>query len=78
MTDLSAISNHSQTHISNPAHAHHPLGSDAPGQAASRPRLLLTNSVLGWSAWQRVLAVLPVVLLLWLAVWWAGAEVKPW
>jgi len=77
MTDLSAISNHSPTHSHNPAHAHHPLGSDAPGQAVSPPRLL-TNSVLGWSAWQRVLAVLPVVLLLWLAVWWAGAEVKPW
>jgi hypothetical protein len=38
----------------------------------------LTNSVLGWPAWQRMLAVLPVLALLWLAVWWASAEVKPW
>jgi hypothetical protein len=33
---------------------------------------------LGWPAWQRVLAVLPVLLLLWLAVAWASAEVQPW
>ena len=32
-------------------------------------------SVLGWSAWARVAAVLPVLALLWLAVWWASAEV---
>lgn len=38
----------------------------------------LSGSVLGWPAWQRVLAVLPVLLLLWLAVLWASAEVQPW
>jgi len=27
--------------------------------------------VLGWSAWQRVLVVLPLLALLWLAVFWA-------
>lgn len=36
------------------------------------------SSVLGWAAWQRVLAVLPVLLLLWLAVGWASAGVPPW
>lgn len=36
------------------------------------------TSVLGWPAWQRVLAVLPLLLLMWLAVWWASAEVAPW
>lgn len=36
------------------------------------------TSVLGWPAWQRVLAVLPLLLLMWLAVWWAAAEVTPW
>jgi len=38
----------------------------------------LACSVLGWPAWQRVLAVLPVLLLLWLAVAWASREVQPW
>ena len=33
-------------------------------------------SVLGWPAWLRVLAVLPVVLVLWLALAWAGGS--PW
>lgn len=35
-------------------------------------------SVLAWPAWLRVLAVLPAVLLLWLAVAWAQLEVAPW
>jgi len=35
-------------------------------------------SVLAWPAWLRVLAVLPAVALLWLAVAWAQAEVVPW
>ncbi|WP_158081234.1 hypothetical protein [Rhodoferax fermentans] len=38
----------------------------------------LRSSVLGWPAWQRLLLVLPVLLLLWLAVLWASAEVQPW
>ncbi|WP_204249971.1 hypothetical protein [Rhodoferax koreensis] len=36
------------------------------------------RSVLAWPAWLRVLAVLPAVLLLWLAVAWAGLEAAPW
>ena len=51
------------------AHAHHPST-----PAALSP----VTSVLGWPAWQRVLAVLPLLLLMWLAVWWASAEVTPW
>lgn len=35
-------------------------------------------SVLAWPAWLRVLAVLPVVLALWLAVAWANAGVVQW
>ena len=35
-------------------------------------------SVLAWPAWKRVAAVLPPLLLLWLAVAWASAEVAPW
>jgi hypothetical protein len=35
-------------------------------------------TVLAWPAWLRVLAVLPAVLLLWLAVWWALAGEVPW
>ncbi|APW45956.1 hypothetical protein [Rhodoferax antarcticus] len=65
---------HSQSH---PTHAAHAL---AEGTSAN-PALLnapLITSVLGWPAWLRVLAVLPVLLLLWLAVAWASAEVTPW
>lgn len=36
------------------------------------------RSVLAWPAWLRVLAVLPVVLTLWLAVWWANEGVALW
>ena len=35
-------------------------------------------SVLAWPAWLRVLAVLPAVALLWLAVAWAQLEAAPW
>jgi hypothetical protein len=34
--------------------------------------------VLAWPAWRRVLAVLPLVLALWLAVWWAHMGSTPW
>ena len=37
-----------------------------------------TASVLAWPAWLRVLAVLPAVALLWLAVAWAQLEIAPW
>ncbi|MEO8390235.1 MAG: hypothetical protein ABI893_08145 [Polaromonas sp.] len=36
------------------------------------------HSLLAWPAWQRVLAVVPTVALLWLAVAWASAEIAPW
>lgn len=36
------------------------------------------RGVLAWPAWLRVLAVLPVVLALWLAVWWANSGVVTW
>jgi hypothetical protein len=35
-------------------------------------------SVLAWPAWRRVLAVLPLVIALWLAVWWANMAANPW
>ena len=35
-------------------------------------------AILAWPAWRRVLAVLPVIALLWLAVAWAGLEAAPW
>ena len=59
--------NHDHDHPHTPA-PHH----DA---QPSQPR-----SVLAWPAWLRVLAVLPVLLALWLAVWWtnAGAGVTAW
>lgn len=45
---------------------------------APRPTRPGRPSVLAWPAWRRVLAVLPAVLLLWLAVAWAQLEVAPW
>ncbi len=47
----------------------------SPAPRTARSRL---PSVLAWPAWLRVLAVLPAVLLLWLAVAWAQLEVAPW
>ena len=41
--------------------------------AALRPVFtLLKHSVLAWPVWLRVLAVLPVLVLLWLGVLWAN------
>lgn len=37
-----------------------------------------TRSVMAWAAWQRVLAVLPAIAVLWLAVAWANLEITPW
>ena len=34
-------------------------------------------SVLGWPAWQRMTVVLPALVLLWLAVWWASVDALP-
>jgi len=38
-------------------------------------RVRAARSILSWPAWQRVLAVLPAVALLWLAVAWANSEI---
>jgi hypothetical protein len=38
----------------------------------------LNRSVLSWPAWLRVLAVLPAMFVLWLAVAWANLEAAPW
>ena len=45
-----------------------------PSPATDKP---LGRSVLAWPAWLRVLAVLPVLVLLWLAVLWATLEAAP-
>jgi len=58
----------------------HPHAHDsAPPQAThhhAKPNQRL--SVLAWPAWLRVLAVMPVVLALWLAVAWANMGVLTW
>jgi len=36
------------------------------------------RSVLAWPAWLRVLTLLPVLVLLWLAVAWANMDIAPW
>ncbi len=61
-----------QTDHDHAGHTHASISYDASVSISS------FNSVLGWPAWQRVLAVLPLLLLMWLAVWWASAEVAPW
>ena len=50
-----------------PAHVAHAI-------KKNRPHRHATQGLLAWSAGQRVLAVLPVLLLLWLAVGWAAQE----
>lgn len=54
----------------------HSLTSAAPAGSARRARV--RRSLLAWPAWLRVLAVLPAVALLWLAVAWASVEAAPW
>lgn len=49
---------------------HHP---PAPQPARSR-----YASLLAWPAWLRVLAILPVVALLWIGVAWALTPAAPW
>ncbi len=68
---------HPHTHAAGHSHdhAHHPSHSQ-PLQAASRPKP--ARSVLAWPAWLRVLAVLPVVMALWLAVIWANEGAALW
>jgi hypothetical protein len=46
----------------------------APTIKKNHPRRHAAKGLLAWSAGQRVLAVLPVLLLLWLAVAWAAQE----
>lgn len=59
---------------------HHHLDHAHTARPHHGARLSQRRSVLAWPAWLRVLAVLPVLLALWLAVWWAntGAGNLPW
>lgn len=52
----------------------HNMRATALHAAKSKP----ARSVLAWPAWLRVLAVLPVVIALWLAVGWANTGVVAW
>lgn len=66
--------------MSHPTHDHEQGHPHAPGSDHEAQQPAQTRSVLAWPAWLRVLAVLPVLLALWLAVWWAntGAGVTAW
>ena len=46
----------------------------APPIKKNHPHRRAAKGLLAWSAGQRVLTVLPVLLLLWLAVAWAAQE----
>jgi len=62
-----------------PAHTHdHARGHSHSHATQTSANTSPTRSVLAWPAWLRVLAVLPVVLTLWLAVWWANEGVALW
>ena len=82
--DAPPTSGHGHNHAAGHSHPPATHNNAAPGQVAESHHSLsaeargLTGSVLGWPAWQRVLVVLPVLLLLWLAVAWASREVQPW
>lgn len=69
MTDPAHAHDHHHVHDQHvhpfPAHSH-----------TLKPNDFVT--VLGWPAWLRVLTVLPVLVLLWLAVLWASEVVTPW
>ena len=64
--------------MTHPAHSHDDHKHSHPHRHAPTPNLTPPRSVLAWPAWQRVLAVSPVVLALWLAVWWANAGTALW
>jgi hypothetical protein len=69
--------NYFHSAMPNPAPQHlHDHDSAHTHGAGARPALRL--SVLAWPAWLRVLAVLPLVLALWLAVAWANAGIALW
>jgi len=53
---------------------------DGPHRHAGHPVAKPTRrlSVLAWPAWRRVLTVVPVVMALWLAMWWANMGASPW
>jgi hypothetical protein len=57
------------------AHLHDASPQTAPQTGLARAR---RRSVLAWPAWLRVATVMPLLCLLWLAVWWANDGVSPW
>ncbi|MDD2882059.1 MAG: hypothetical protein PHQ58_16655 [Rhodoferax sp.] len=63
------------SHASSHSHTHGPSHSQ-PLRAPFLPKP--RRSVLAWPAWLRALAVLPMVLLLWLAVLWANEGAALW
>jgi len=60
---------HALGHASVVAHGH--------GTTPDRPTTR-NRTVLAWPAWLRVAAVSPLLVLLWLAVWWANEGVSLW
>jgi hypothetical protein len=65
----------SHDHDHSHGHLHVPKQRDATQAANENKR---TPSVLAWPAWLRIATVLPLVLVLWLAVWWANEGVALW
>lgn len=77
MTPTLSSQHHTHSHDGDHGHKHlHVLPHHDAAQSASLRKPAL--SVLAWPAWLRVVAVLPLVLLLWLAVLWANEGVGLW
>ena len=76
---------HPHTHANGQSHDHgnswpapHRHLGHADDKSTSKRLTKPTRSVLAWPAWLRVLAVLPLVLALWLAVLWANEGAGLW
>jgi hypothetical protein len=65
------------THATGHSHDHDHRSPHNPAPQATS-RVKPARSVLTWSAWLRVLVVLPVVVMLWLAVLWANEGAALW
>lgn len=68
------------THAPGHSHDHEQAGTHGPSHAVPPAHLHARpiRSVLAWPAWLRVLAVLPMVVVIWLAVLWANEGVALW
>jgi hypothetical protein len=81
MTPPDHLHSHSPTHDHDHRHAYGQTKVHAASHrldTQSGGRMAPTRSVLAWPAWLRVVAVMPLLVILWLAVLWANEGARPW